>query len=429
MLNGKLNLFSYITDKKERKNALLHLYVLTCNTIAFNLISISFIQMFLSRSGVSAYRIGVICFLVQVAAMLGLLASIPVVDRIAKKINAAVISHLAYIILPAALIVLSLFPYGDTGAGVAFIFTTAAVVATYFITSLKAALDSVLYAMTIRLENRGRFFGIAGVACNLTALLMGGVSIKIIKWKGFPGGFVIIFSIAIIFFIISALYLKRLRLITGFSGNSGAWNAKKPFSALYDVFKRKEFMYILVPNFLRGIVSGIVIMFTLVGIERFHFGEEYSAYIVTLGIFGSILAFFSLTKMYDKIGVSWSCLLSCLFSAAGFALALISAGPVFYVMLYVFIMFGESALGAAVPLGVMEVVGTDIIGVYSSARLLVLSLSMAATLYVAGIMLEKGALDLLLGSGCVAAICTGILYYFGFNRVKLSSALGKGETV
>lgn len=402
----------------ERSNYRRHLCGYVICAIALNFASFSFMQTFLSEAGLSSSRIGIVSSVIQVAGGAGLFVLSGFVDAIRNPVGVMMGSTFGYALLPATLILLSfLIGYG-LSPGALFVCAVAAAFAGYFISSIRSVLESVVYCVTISQANRSRLFSRGGTAYNLTALPLGIVSACIIRLGGFPKGFAILFSLSAGLSCLSSICLKGLTVLPKSRADSAPRGFRNPVTALCLTLKKPVFTHILIPNITRGFVSGIVLSYMMIGITRYHFEAEYAAHVMTAGIVGAMIASFSLKRMYQRLGVPRTCFVSSFVMAAGFAAVLLCGKPVFFIILYAPVMFGEYMIGVMVPLGVMDSVNADILGAYSSARLLLFQISVAAAMYFSGILLDRELWAVLPVSACLLSVCTGAMYYSGFMRMQ-----------
>ena len=179
---------------------------------------------------------------------------------------------------------------------------------------------------------------------------------------------------------------------------------------LVAVFKNKNTYLLLLPNFVRGLATGIVGVITVIAITSNVLDEENSSIVniitqVTMLLGNLVYALFCKkvsSKQFLLVSTFGMCLLlpGCLmFGVVGFS-----------VLLFL-ILFFRNIIDAAIPVLVTEIIPKNQIGAYTSIRMLVYTAAQAvATLIISPIVGVVGYVGLLIFAAVMQLIC-GLVYY------------------
>jgi len=220
-----------------------------------------------------------------------------------------------------------------------------------------------------------------------------------------------VFIFSIVCFIISSIVCMSLKVI------NEEENDKAQKSDMLAVLKNKNTYILLVPNFTRGIATGIISVITVIATAKCILNEKTSAYvniIMQVAMFaGNFIYLFANKKMSSKNILMISTIICCVlfplcinFGLTGFL--------IIFLIAYIFRMI----IDTTVPVMVAEIIPEEQIGAFTSIRMLVFTGAQAvASLIIIPLESVIGYVGILILSSVMLFIF-GIIYYLVALKTK-----------
>ena len=220
--------------------------------------------------------------------------------------------------------------------------------------------------------------------------------------------------------LISALLMYRLKLIGSAKADDAVPSEKiaiHPLLDLKQLAQNKDFLFLVMPNFLRGIGAGIVSMIALIAIRSIGMTDSDTPLLTTAGNIGSMLSSFLYVYFVKRFGVPKTGLIGgcifCVICLAPFG------GSTLFLILYGAAYIGYIVLGNAIPNMVYECADQTIISQFHTWRLAIMAMGTAVGTPICGILLDKIPAALLLLLAAFAILLCMIGYYLCYyKRIK-----------
>lgn len=185
---------------------------------------------------------------------------------------------------------------------------------------------------------------------------------------------------------------------------------ESPFKAYKGVIKLAQFKAFLAPGILRGMQYGVVYFVNSIGITRMDNDPTLIGYLAIALTIGDTLGCTMLTALQKKIGTGNIYLLANIISAAGLIGTAFAPSVLTYTIATFIVFLGQGIINYSFPIAVYEKVPSEWIGRFSSARLLLYTLSSALFMYVFGAVMEPVGYEILCAVACAALIIGGICF-------------------
>ena len=373
-------------------------------------------QTYLVKAGLTKGQIGLHGSAMQIAHAIGMLALMGLADRVRRRVRTVVICALIAGLTPAVLAVLTLLGPDLQTPTIVFVVIVLLGVVEQLVGSLRGMVHSGLMVRIIHAGLRGRLTGISGLTSGLVGMGLGMVVSRILGLTGFPRGFTICFGAATPLYILAAFSHGNLTELPELErpGRSGS---AFPWAAISDVLKLREFRMLLGPNTLRGLDSGVFYFAWIVGLQRLDLPASYVGLAaMAQAISGTILGSMALGLCSDRWGPGRVVFGGDLLAAVALAGMVLTDSPPVFLAFYALAAFGGTLEGAGVPLGTYEIVPPEVMGAFSGARLMLLSVGGAISVALVGRFLESFDPLPVFMAGAVLKLITGVWYWYGFRR-------------
>lgn len=376
-------------------------------------------QSFLVHAGLSAAQIGLHGSVGSAAGTVGTLLLMGVADRLRLRVRAFVLCGLASCVDPIVLLALALLGRGD---GLSPTVVLAAIVAVAAVLQTVASLHSMVYAGLIvrlfRQGNLGRVHGASGVLSGAAAIAFGLLVARVLATADAPGGFAVCFAAAVPLLVVAALVNGKLVELPELASSHGTGATPLvPWSAIRTVFRLPQFRDLLVPNLLRGLLSGVELFAWVVGLKSLDMPAAYIGLAATVqAVSGSILGSAVIGLCSDRWGPGPVVFGGSLLSGGSLAAMVLTRSPEWFLAFFGLLTLGASLVALGVPLGTYRIVPPDLLGAYSGFRRMLVSAAGAVSMPLVGVLLESvGAVPVFV-AGSAVSLLMGIGYWRGFHR-------------
>ncbi|NJD02443.1 MAG: MFS transporter [Ruminiclostridium sp.] len=400
----------------ERRNMIFLLIRDTLFGAAMIFASNTIVQAYLVKTGLSTTSIGLIGTLSNVASIAGILIFMGIADRAGNGIHMLAASAFFITLTPLALVFIAFFP--GMSSYTMLVFLVAAVTAQNLVYSLKNMLESKVFTQIIRIEICGQFLAVDGALVSIASVFFSIVSSAVLGALGFPGGFMLLFTVSFLFFAVAAaliLGFKILELHPGVLPDAGI----SAFAALSNIFRARAFRIFALPNISRGIAAGGSYFAMAVGMKKLGLAPIYSTYLVFWGTMAAIFANVIFGLLIKHIGAGRLCLVGSLAGSAGLVCMVFAGSADVFIGFYFLMFLGQTFVDLGVPTGVFEVIPNEIMGAYTGGRLLLMAGGTALSIMGVSFLMDSGMEILAFVLVGAIQIIGGFFFWNGFNRNRL----------
>ena len=220
--------------------------------------------------------------------------------------------------------------------------------------------------------------------------------------------------------LVSGLLMYRLKMIGGSKDVTSAKTEKitiNPWLDLKLLIQNKDFVFLIIPNFLRGIGAGVVSMIALIAIRSVGMEDSDTPLLTTAGNIGSMLSSILYVYLVRRFGIPKTGLIG------GCVFCLICLTPLgsttSFLILYSAAYVGYIILSNAIPNMVYQAADQTIISRFHTWRLAITALGTAVGTPICGVLLVKvSPVVLLLIAAFVILLCTVGYYLCYYKRLN-----------
>lgn len=201
--------------------------------------------------------------------------------------------------------------------------------------------------------------------------------------------------------------------------------AKTTKADVLAAFKNKDTYILLLPNFARGIATGVMSVIAVIAISAGILDSKTSSYVNIVMQVASLLGSLLFAFSYKKAPPKNLLLIATLIVCAVFPFC-ICFGTVPFLALFFAVYIFRVIVDTAISVVVTEIIPKEQIGAYTSIRMLVFTGAQAvSTLIVSPIVRLVGYVGLLIFTSVMQLVC-GLTYYF---VAKIRRESGKKQSV
>lgn len=369
----------------------------------------SVIQIFLNNLGVDSVWIGIYTSLMSVINVVTSMCFSAYADRYTDVKRA-----LSKFTLPIGLCFIFLIPlcYVTTlPAVLSFtVITVVSIIQTLFI-ALYGAIEYKLPYSIIDMEYYGRLISvngiISGVSGALTSFILSALIDRypyfIVMSVGFAAGTVLM--------LMSCLMNLTFK-IRPYNFIIPPERKKSVIQSFSEIVRLKSFRCLIIPNFLRGIYTGILNITAVVAVA-IGFSSGTAANLVTISfaanIIGSLIFMTASKRVFNRTLCLIGSILTCfLIFASSDSEKLLFIG-------YFIATVGKIMVDYSVPAQVYEIISPDIACMYHSWRMIITTSGIAFSSAVSGFLIDNIPIYLILAIASLCQLISGICY-FSFKR-------------
>ena len=398
-------------DPVERANTFWRTVAVLCGNSAAGLSTLTMLTAYLERSGFSNTEIGFISSSMPLAYMGSMFLLMGAVDRTQKRIRVLVLSgyvlaattapvgrhqrdspHLLQsvdsvndasmreertpssppsVAVDATILQDSTKPTDCMPLGALFVALIVVLALNQPALALAGMMDYNLLVRSIRVEIRGRVIAIGGVVSGLFGILLALFVGMLLKQVGHPYGYTVSFLMAAGFYIIRSWTHAQQEELPDIA-LPGTSRSALPFTAIVDVCKLKEFRMLAYPHVMRGLLTGLMVFVVNTQMKRLELGDEYAGYMTAVVSAAGLLASVVLGLTLDRWGAGIVALLGGILTGLAWAAVLVSPTPIWFLIFFLILHFGDVLEQRAIPLGCFEIVPAGVVGGFTAARLLIM---------------------------------------------------------
>jgi len=389
----------------QRKNELKYYLSNTLYNTAFLVASGSILQTFMLEIGIAEDRVAQSVSVFQVVQSVAMILFAGLADRVNKVIRVTALGMLNILIM---LIPMLGFTLGNRVPKTAYIVLLAAGCLNGLVLGFYNVICYKLPYHIIDMRRYGSLSANVGIMYGLTGIAMSAVMTWLVGKYDYFLVIGIVIALAILMTVASSLIGVR------FESLSFLKEEKKEKKKI-NIFRYKPFLQLIVPNFTRGIGTGIIGVTVTIGYYFEVIDKVSGGYVVMISNAAVIVGCLIFSK-FGKAGRSGvMTFVSSVVIALSMAGMLVGRSTAVFLVCYAVGYLAVNVLSVAVPVLVTELIDYEVIGQYTAWRMMLLTVGSAIGGFLAIPMSEKlGGVATLTIAGLMFLV-TGIGYY-GYER-------------
>ena len=339
------------------------------NAIVIMFCTGSVLQTFLLECGFSEKQVYLYNAMIQGVQVVVMVISIFFSDFIKKITKAVGFMHLAWLFFLFALFFLSGNRKGNIALSIGVMFTVA-----FFVYCVYGIQSVELYRLPYSIIDIKDYGKVSGITTGLSGAACFGISVL---YSYLVTNFDF-FSISTIFFVLSAVFCV-CAFLSYFTMKERPIPVRQMSCKNRDlkIFKNKKMYWLLLPNFVRGIATGIVGLLTVIGFSKGILNRESASYMniaLQVATFGGNLFFaFFCQKFSSRNLLIISTFVFCLL----LPFSVVREQTVDFILIYFIVRFFLMIIDVAIPVLVTEIISYEQIGAFTAIRLAVFTFGSA----------------------------------------------------
>lgn len=285
------------------------------------------------------------------------------------------------------------------------------------VTAVRNIFDYRLPCEVMNLDDYSFYVSMCGIVGGVSGLLAGAVLSLSYKKFEFVAVTCGAFLAAGICFCVAALINRYLKRITSDKDDS---EKEKITGNLRTLFKNREFIILLVPNFVRGIGMAVVPMITLLAVNADVIKETDGATVTVFTYLATLISCIAYASLARRIGVTKLCALGAILFCA--IVPAFSCDKIMFYVCYSVAYGGYYIINNAVPDMVYKNINPDLMSIFHTWRLALSTIGTTVATAVIGKLIGSVAPIWILLVGALAHIVCATAYFAVFNRNKKLTA-------
>jgi len=375
------------------------------------------IQAFQVSVGLTTGQMGGIGLAGAITSVIIMLLSTCFVDKVRNRVKTASFMIAGMSLFPLILLIMCLGPESFRKPQAVQSLMVVFIVVNTIFCSFYGILWATIFSRSIRNKIRGRFMGIVGVVGGIAGMLIGLISASALKLYGFPYGFAIAFSIAVVLVIISSIIIRGTKELSDLKSNELPIQLS-PLENLRKVAKMRQFRILMPANVLRGLGDGAGCFAMAVGMKRLGLSLEYAGYTTSLVYLAGLFATILIGLTVDRFGGGKVIPRVEIFLVIGLMGMVLASNSIAFLAFFLLWQIMITMEGIAIPLIHFEIVPVDVIGAFSSLRLLILAAIGGISSFTVGYLLEFMSPVLIYALCAGMKLAAGALYWYGVKIIK-----------
>lgn len=369
------------------------------------LINGAVLQTFLLEYGVSERMVNDYCSSMQIVQFLSMLSFAKKMDQIKNVIKASAYCHLSSLVLLVPLLFISIHQNIPIGKTVILLFVLGSVCNIFL--AISSTLDYKLPYSIMDMRDYGTVSALVGALANLISLLCTASISFFQRWHSYFGIMTVIFLLGTLCVPVSVVLTRTMK--------DNGYSAKKEDRAQTktkrNIFRYRPFYALFVPNLLRGLCAGMFTLAVSVGYYQGVLSVKSASVLATVSFVTAFLGFFSYPLLSKKLSEHRLLLYFSIGMVVSLPLMLIGNKTNSYILFYGIVSFLINVINNAVPVAVTKIVDYDMMGQYSSWRLLCHAVGTALGGFLCIPMIDffGGVITLLIYGVC--QLISGASYY------------------
>lgn len=355
--------------EQSKKNFPKYLLQSLSHSVAFMFFNGAIVQTFLLLIGFSESEVYLYSTLVQLAQVVMMFVMIFVTDRIEKKRLVCAIANFL-IIIPVAIFILGAAnPMIVSKWYIILLFVTS--IATHGGIGMYMVMTYCLPYKLIDIADYGKFTGLAGALGGCITFGLSSLHTVMVSNFDYLAATLWFFVLALISAILSGVLLLWMKDIP--SDKNGI---QPKASGFIEAFKNKDTYSLIIPNFTRGLATGIFNVMAVIAISSGIATPATATYLTIVTYLASFLSSVAFTYLYNKMPIERLLMISTLAISAVLPFAISGELILFLVLMFVALFF-RIMVDNAIPTALVRIIPEAQIGAYNSVRMLIFTAAQA----------------------------------------------------
>ncbi len=371
------------------------------------------VQTFLLQIGFTAQQVYFYNSIAQMAQVLMMIMMIFISPSIKKVKLVTGLSYMSLLALAVVLLITAVVPSISGNTLMLIIFGV-----TFFCflgTGVYSVISYCVPYYTIDMSNYARFISLQMVFSGAATFTFSSIHTWALANFNYMVAMAVFFAISVFCFVLAFAFCVAMKENKELGRKNGS--SKEDYIA---VFKNKDTYILLIPNFTRGLATGVVAVIAVIAISSNIVDEQSSAYInivMQVAMFTGNLFYAAFCK---KLSTTKLLLISAIGGSIFLPLCLAFDTWGFLAVFFIAYFF-RMILDTAFPVVVTEIIPREQIGAYTSIRMLVFTGAQAvAALLITPIVNIVGYVGLLIFASIMQFICA--IVYFAVARKRRKEA-------
>lgn len=389
----------------KNKNYTLY-YLQTAAYSCVNLIAVGTIfQTFMLECGIDEAKVSLCVSIIQLVQTASMLLLSRFAENIKNVLKAVAVCLFAQVIPLIAMFSICLFSGVSVDLKYILLFGTGLILSVFMGVYNILAYKQPHHIMKI--TEYGKVSGQSGVIAGILGALVTTAIAFAVKSFSYFGTMMVVSIVGIVLALVSGFVNY---VYTPFNPSNKNKNAEK-----INIFRYKPFYQLLVPNFLRGVSTGIFNLIAVIGYHSEILDKSTAAVLATLSQVATLVGCQTYAFIAAKRKSGLICLVSSLVMLIVLPLMPLSGSSIGFVTLYFIAFFFNNYIAYGVPVIVAENIDYNCLGQYTAWRM---------ALYTAGVSIGGILVPVLLGAfgGAGTLLVSGItmlpcgIGYYIFDR-------------
>lgn len=274
------------------------------------------------------------------------------------------------------------------------------------------SVDAMLFSRSIQPDHRGKFFGLIGIIGGIIGIIFSLLASVALKYIGFPYAFTLISAAGLIMIYCAAFLKWNTRELPELVGNDSVQKTS-PLKNLVQIFKMKEFTTLMPANLLRGFGDGAGSYAVVVGMRDIGLPLEIAGYATAISCFSSLVANTMIGKFADRFGAGRMIFPTVVLLCIGLMGMVYSPSAWIFLAFYLLWQIMQLMEATEIPLVHYDVVPVEVMGAFSSIRLLLLNLTASLSGTIVGISLDICPAAVVFAVCAMLKIISSLLFWHG----------------
>lgn len=411
------NALKHFWSDRKAVNKLWVVCLATLMGASVSLCSESYVQAYMLRGGLESSVVGGYGFAVQLFSLLAYLACISY-SPLNKGMRIRYIGGIVLICLfPLCLILASAVQAG-------MLFFAALVIAAGSIygilISYKAVVDCSIVPFLYDQNDFGVVTGVSGVSSGLVSIAVVWLAGDLMAQRGFPDGYYVVFSLAVLGFLVAAGVATRYSFKT-----PPGYHAPQKRESYLEVVRRMispAYLEMMLPHFLRGVGTAGIYFFMTVSMQRIQLSDAYIGYSVSIITATTMLGNLCFTLLTKRVASGKITLAATILCSISIVVAALNKSPLLFLVLSGTYNFSNILSQISILTGVMRNTAAEELAAITVMRMLMYTGATSVFSIVFGALLQYIPAIWVMGTAAAAFTICGILFAQQHTDVQVVKA-------
>lgn len=388
-------------QKQYKKNTVLFLiyYIISNSVLLFS--TGAFFQEFLNKFGLNPEKIGIITSAYSIMQIVPMLFGIFKLDGI-KDIK----KFFAYFALPqmvfyACMAMFCLF--SDLNTKIIFYISLIVVLILGISLGMMNIISYKIPYLLIDMKKFGNLLSVCVALVGAVGIIVSMVVKSAFNFFKYKSVMLISYTMCVIFLLIEFIIIMRMKNV-----NTEIEKQDKKANFL-DVFRSKAFRVFVIPDFIRGLAAGVYSLIPTMLQNDFGKKSDMAVLVIITNI-AYLVSSTILSIIVGKIKKNILCLITTLLSSIFWVFLGITNNWTVFIICYFLFFSGYNTFGTVLPIYVAEIVPYNIIGGYTSIRMILMMAGTALGSFVCGFLITRVSSLSIYITAATLSLIVGLVY-------------------